>query len=283
MSENQNENAMTVSGIQLIPFDEMSTEKKTRSPADTEGPIEFQRAITEQEIRVHYLNLTDDSGMTYGRCLPDQGTEIIVVDHRGKRLNAKKSGGNQIWGNLWKQYESNNITTGTKILVRFDPKEKIDGKPVVRLVKIEGSFGTTLIQEKILVPRDIEWGVLSIKEENRKHFPKPGEPVVIIDYKGRPYSTHMHNTILRIDGLTDLYRNYGHWNLTPDVDTCKIFATDKENEYKVFFVKGKNTRIQSKNDKCFFYGRKCANFKIMGKCVKCFHLDGDLRLDCMFE
>ncbi len=59
----------------------------------------------------------------------------------------------------------------------------------------------------------IEGGRLVVPKEYRQFFPKPGEPVVIIDYEGRMYRSKMHNLwqgvdIGRIDGIKPFYRNH---------------------------------------------------------------------------
>jgi hypothetical protein len=77
-------------------------------------------------------------------------------------------------------------------------------------------------QEQQLMPAEflvevkdwwIEGGRLGIPKEYRQFFPKPGEPVVLIDYEGRMYRSKMHNLwqgvdIGRIDGIKPFYRNH---------------------------------------------------------------------------
>ena len=59
----------------------------------------------------------------------------------------------------------------------------------------------------------IEGGRLGIPKEYRQYFPKPGEPIVLIDYEGRMYRSKMHNLwqgvdVGRIDGIKPFYRNH---------------------------------------------------------------------------
>ncbi len=59
----------------------------------------------------------------------------------------------------------------------------------------------------------IEGGRLGIPKEYRHLFPKPGEPVVLIDYEGRIYRSKMHNLwqgvdIGLIDGIKPFYKNH---------------------------------------------------------------------------
>lgn len=59
----------------------------------------------------------------------------------------------------------------------------------------------------------IEGGRLGIPKEYREYLPKPGEPIVLIDYEGRTYRSKMHNLwqgvdVGRIDGIKAFYRNH---------------------------------------------------------------------------
>src|SRR5208283_3820923 len=59
----------------------------------------------------------------------------------------------------------------------------------------------------------IEGGRLVIPKENRRYFPSPGEPIVLIDYEGRMYRSKMHNLwqgvdVGRIDGIKPFYKNH---------------------------------------------------------------------------
>ncbi|MDG6994926.1 MAG: hypothetical protein JRN52_03300 [Nitrososphaerota archaeon] len=59
----------------------------------------------------------------------------------------------------------------------------------------------------------IEGGRLVIPKEYRQNFPRPGEPIVLIDYEGRMYRSKMHNLwqgvdVGRIDGIKPFYKNH---------------------------------------------------------------------------
>ena len=59
----------------------------------------------------------------------------------------------------------------------------------------------------------IEGGRLVVPKENRRYFPTPGEPIVLIDYEGRMYRSKMHNLwqgvdVGRIDGIKPFYKNH---------------------------------------------------------------------------
>ena len=59
----------------------------------------------------------------------------------------------------------------------------------------------------------IEGGRLVIPKDFRKYFPGPGQPVVIIDYEGRRYSSKMHSQMLSDGRLYDVHR----------IDAIKLF------------------------------------------------------------
>ena len=59
----------------------------------------------------------------------------------------------------------------------------------------------------------VEGGRLVIPKEFRGWMPKPGEPIVLIDYEGRMYRSKMHNLwqgvdVGRIDGIKPFYKNH---------------------------------------------------------------------------
>lgn len=99
--------------------------------------IEFLRRIGEAEISTKHLNLTDINGKTYGKFFPPHKTKFIVIDQNGRRFDAQKHHTNQIWGNLRKWYEANNINEGDLVKVKFDPNERINEKYALHLEVIE--------------------------------------------------------------------------------------------------------------------------------------------------
>jgi hypothetical protein len=76
----------------------------------------------------------------------------------------------------------------------------------------------------------IEGGRLVVPKEFRRSFPRPGEPIVLIDYEGRMYRSKMHNLwqgvdVGRIDGIKPFYRN--HPIIVPGTK-LRIKATGKD-------------------------------------------------------
>jgi len=99
--------------------------------------IEFIRRIGDAEVSTKHLNLTDINGNTYGKYFPPHKTKFIVVDQEGRRFEAQKHHANQIWGNLRRWYEANNINAGDLIKIRFDPNERINDRYVIHLEVVE--------------------------------------------------------------------------------------------------------------------------------------------------
>lgn len=136
--------------------------------------IEFTKAISKAEVDSRYLNLKDDFGNRYGVQFPPHGTKLIVVDDQGRKFNATKHHEHQIWGNLRTWYESNKITPGTRIVIKFDSEEKINGNHVVRILieKIaELEEGKNIDEEnyeqkRIEIPIEFERQLESFLEKN---------------------------------------------------------------------------------------------------------------------
>lgn len=96
--------------------------------------IEFERTVGSSEANSRYLNLSDDRGRSYG---PELGlphrTRIAIRDGRGRVTYAQKHHANQLWGMLKNWFIDNDVSAGTRVLVRFDPHETHDGAPVLHL------------------------------------------------------------------------------------------------------------------------------------------------------
>ena len=71
--------------------------------------------------------------------------------------------------------------------------------------KISG--GDTIPEfEHKLRPYEVKYGLISVKGI-RKYFPPPNEKIDIYDDKRRKYTTKMHASAARIDGLTEWHKN----------------------------------------------------------------------------
>ena len=96
--------------------------------------IEFYRVISESEVQTTYLNLTDERGRTFGAKFPPHKTRLAIVDAQGRVTSAQKHHDTQIWGSISNWFRDNDVQPGAKVLVRYDPKERKDGFPVVYLL-----------------------------------------------------------------------------------------------------------------------------------------------------
>ncbi len=115
--------------------------------------VNFKHKITQSEVNSKYLNLKDEDGRRYGNQFPSHGTRLVIIDQDERRFSATKHHEHQIWGNLRKWFETNQIAPGTIISVKYDSDERtIEGEPIVYLKVIESekeeSFTKTLIESK---------------------------------------------------------------------------------------------------------------------------------------
>jgi len=95
--------------------------------------VEFQRTIGRSEENTCYLNLTDINGRSYGSRFPEHKTPLWIITE-GKRYEASKHGGNQIWGNLRSWYKGEEIHAGDTIHIKYDPlADNIDGRVPVEI------------------------------------------------------------------------------------------------------------------------------------------------------
>lgn len=97
--------------------------------------LEFTRTLSAAEVKSTYINLTDDSGRTYGASLPPHKTRLVIIDGAGRRTNASKHHDNQIWGAIRTWFIDNGVTPGTQVKVTCDPYERSDdGLSILRLM-----------------------------------------------------------------------------------------------------------------------------------------------------
>ncbi len=97
--------------------------------------IEFEHLQNGSEVSAQYINLTDDYGTRYGSKFGEHKTILAVIDGNGRKSYMKRHHANQLT-QCAEWFVKNNITPGTKILVKYDPQEMVDGRHVVRLVPI---------------------------------------------------------------------------------------------------------------------------------------------------
>jgi hypothetical protein len=107
--------------------------------------IEFVHTLSRAEYDSGYLNLTDDAGNPRGRdfCLPHR-EKLVIVDQLGRTTRAQVHHENQIWGSLRNWYSESGIRVGDVVQVRYDPGQRIDGRPVVHLLVL--TLGLPLTQ-----------------------------------------------------------------------------------------------------------------------------------------
>ncbi len=98
--------------------------------------VDFERTITEPEVRYYYLNLTDDAGRRYGMQFPPHRTRYVVVDGNDRHTTAQQHHVNQIWGMLRNWFQANAIQPRMRVTIHHDPQERIDGLHVLHLATV---------------------------------------------------------------------------------------------------------------------------------------------------
>ena len=164
--------------------------------------IEFVRRIGKAEVSSRHLNLTDINGKTYGIQFPPHKTKFIVIDQEGRQFEAQKHHTNQIWGNLRRWYEVNNISEGDLIKVKFDPDERIGNQCVLHLEIVEKRQISVEEREEIVeeekqateIPLEFEKQLEDFVEANLELI-EPGLKLYVDDTgnKGRQYPTDVGN------------------------------------------------------------------------------------------
>lgn len=110
--------------------------------------INFLRTLGGSEVRLGYLNLTDNARNHYGRHFFENKTRFIVIDQDGRRAFTQKLKGNQLWGTLKDWYQDNNAVEGDTVILSFNPEERIDNLHVIHLGLFDSEGGRR--QEKEL-------------------------------------------------------------------------------------------------------------------------------------
>jgi len=125
--------------------------------------IRFIKTINESEVKSKYLNLTDDAKVTYGDKFPSHKTKFIIIDGKSRITTSQQHGNNQIWGSLKNWYDLNNIISGDKITVIYDPNEENNGIKVLHLVPYKSEenddeliASTDWVQENLHENKDVE-------------------------------------------------------------------------------------------------------------------------------
>ena len=100
--------------------------------------VEFQKLISQSELKATYLNMTDDRGKSHGAELDlKHRQKLVIVDCQGRKTSAQVHHDNQIWGTIYNWFADNGIKAGDRIKVRYDPIERHDELPVLHLELIQ--------------------------------------------------------------------------------------------------------------------------------------------------
>lgn len=97
----------------------------------------FNKTVKETERKNTYLNLTDDSGQTFGHLF--QNNKLLVLTESDKRYYASiNTYGNQITARRW--FDGESVYAGDKLEIQFDPTANdIDGRTPIKIIVLERS------------------------------------------------------------------------------------------------------------------------------------------------
>ena len=113
----------------------------------------FQKTINIAEYRSGYLNLTSDQGIRYGQYFPAANTPLIITTESRRYPASMNSNPNQIWGALRRWFKDENVYSGDKVLVTYDPlRDKIDGREVVEISLVQRSEVTDTVNGATSIP-----------------------------------------------------------------------------------------------------------------------------------
>ncbi|MGA3145214.1 MAG: endonuclease NucS domain-containing protein [Verrucomicrobiota bacterium] len=162
-------------------------------------PIEFRRTISDSEANFNYLNLKDDADNRYGNYFDhiQHRAQFVIIDGSGRKTFARKHHSTQIWGALNNWFNSNDVQAGTRILVKFDPKEIQDNCPVLHLIPESTTKAVTVESIQISqpelnneIPISLEKQLEDFLESNLELI-EPGLRLYVDEdkHKGRQYPT----------------------------------------------------------------------------------------------
>ena len=132
--------------------------------------IEFLRTIGPGEVRSYHLNLTDESGTTFGHKFPPHQpirTPLAIIDGKGRRTNARKHNYTQIWGNGLKNwFLENSVAPETRIKIGYDAKERStpDDLHVVHLEVLDIPITPTISSPILLEAKYVEEAIDLVSE-----------------------------------------------------------------------------------------------------------------------
>lgn len=100
--------------------------------------VTFNKTIGNSEHKSGYLNLTSDNGTTYGDNFPPSNTRVLIItdDRRYKAsINTMR---NQIWGGLKRWFRDENIYSGDKVNINYNPTSpRIDDRVPIEISILE--------------------------------------------------------------------------------------------------------------------------------------------------
>lgn len=100
--------------------------------------IIFDKTIGDSEYKHGYLNLTSDNGTTYGNNFPPPYTALLIITDGRQYKASINTNQNQIWGGLKRWFRDENIYSGDKVSITYNPTTtSIDNRVPIEISVIE--------------------------------------------------------------------------------------------------------------------------------------------------
>lgn len=194
---------------------------------------DFERTIGRGEARNYYLNLTDNRGNHYGSRFPPDRSRLWLITE-GRRYSANQRGVNQIWGNLRRWFEQENVHAGDTVRIKYDPLSgEIDGR-----VPIEVSVLNR--RETVEAPSDI----VEVEEEE---IGEPTESPAQVDVQmERDLEDFLANNLNLVEEGLELYTDEqgrdGRQYLT-DVGAIDLLCKNQEDFVVIELKKARSSDV----------------------------------------
>jgi len=98
--------------------------------------------------------------------------------------------------------------------------------------------------EHKLTKTDVKHGLVSVAGI-REYFPGQGEKIIVYDDEGRKYTTKMHSSAARIDGLTEWYKNHP----TAEIGGSVVITINPDKSIKLSLKKEPKIFTEEENEK----------------------------------
>lgn len=112
--------------------------------------VTFNKTIGNSEHKHGYLNLTSDNGTTYGDNFPPSNTPVLIITDDRRYKASINTMQNQIWGGLKRWFRDENIYSGDKVSINYNPTSpRIDDRVPIEISILERAEITDIPTDSI--------------------------------------------------------------------------------------------------------------------------------------